>query len=380
MGFLDAFNFAGALTAPKSATPRLTAASYNPVIPNNQFFYDPSAEYCTREQAMQVPAVARARNIICGTASTLPLKTYNKITGQQVEGSPLLRQPDPSLATAVTLAWTFDDLIFHSYAYWQVLEVSTLDNRPTKARRIDPLRVTYFVDPATQTIIEGFNVDGNPVPVAGVGSLIMFTGPDEGVLRRAGRTINTALAIESAISRMAQEPAPGMVIKNTGVDLPADQVTSLLTAWKSARQTRNTAYLSGPLDVQTIGFDAGQLQLAENKMQIASEIARLMSIPAWYLNAESASATYSNVSAERRSLVDFSLKPLLTCVSERLSMDDVTPMGQAVRFSLAEYLRGNPQEELDVIKGYLELDLITEDEARKMLDLAPRGNPNATTV
>lgn len=379
MGFWD--NFSGlAVTAAAPKTTAQISAAFNPVVPNNQFYYDPTNEYVTRDQAMQVPAFARGRNIICNTAATLPLKAFNKITGQQVDPSPLLKQIDPAVPNVVTLSWTFEDLLLHSYAYWLVLEVSPVDNRPTKARRIDPMRVSYFTDPQTQTIIDGFNVDGNPAPLQGVGSIIMFNGLDEGVLRRAGRTIATALAIEKAVSRMADEPIPGQVLRNTGVDLPADQVTGLLTAWKAARQTRNTAYLSGALELQTYGYDATQLQLAENKMQIASEIARLIGIPAWYLNAESASATYSNVSAERRALIDFSLKPLLLAVSERISQDDLTPMGQTVRFSLEEYLRGNPQEQLDVIRGYIELNLITEDEARKMLDLAPRGNPNATTV
>ncbi len=36
----------------------------------------------TRQLAMSVPAVARARNIICGTIGSLPLTTFNRITGE----------------------------------------------------------------------------------------------------------------------------------------------------------------------------------------------------------------------------------------------------------------------------------------------------------
>jgi hypothetical protein len=203
----------------------------------------------------------------------------------------------------------------------------------------------------------------------------MFNGIDEGILSRGGRTIHTALAIEKAISRMAAEPVPATVLKNSGVDLPSEQVTNMLAAWKKARQERSTAYLAGNLDIQTLGFDATQMQLAENRMGMASEIARLMNIPAWYLNAEAASMTYTNVQTERRSLLDFSIIPTLAKpLEQRLSMPDITPITQDVRFSLDEFLRGNPLEEAEVVGKYLELDLIDIPTARGMLDLVEKGN------
>ena len=121
------------------------------------------------------------------------------------------------------------------------------------------------------------------------------------------------------------------------------------------------------------------MQLTESRLNTAAEIARMCNIPAWYINAESASATYSNVSQERRSLVDFSLKPFMSAISERLSMNDVTTRGQVVRFDLDDYLRGNPLEQIEVLVKMLAAGLIDIDEAREEMDLAPRGNQaNAT--
>jgi HK97 family phage portal protein len=120
------------------------------------------------------------------------------------------------------------------------------------------------------------------------------------------------------------------------------------------------------------------MQLTESRLNTAAEIARMCNIPAWYINAESASATYSNVSQERRSLVDFSLRPYMSCIEERLSMNDVTPRGSSVRFDLDDYLRGNPLEQIEVLGKMLDYGLITVDEAREEMDLAPRGNENAT--
>jgi len=332
-----------------------------------------------RSDAMQVPAVSRARNIIAGTIATLGLKCYNDLTGEHILGRSILKQPDPALPMAVTMAWTVEDVLFHGRAFWQVLNVSLEDGRPTEARRIDPTRVTFTTDLNTQEIVNGFYIEGALLPVAGIGSLIMFSGLDEGILNRGGRTISTALKLEEAVQRMATEPNPTMVLKNTGVDLPPEQVSSLLASWKQARATRSTAYLSGPLDVTTFGYDAGQMQLAESRLNTAAEIARMCNIPAWYINAESASATYSNVSQERRSLVDFSLKPFMSVIAERLSMNDITPRGQVVRFDLDDYLRGNPLEQVEVLTKMLEAGIINIDEARESMDYAPRGNPNNAT-
>jgi HK97 family phage portal protein len=133
------------------------------------------------------------------------------------------------------------------------------------------------------------------------------------------------------------------------------------------------------LDVTTFGYDAGQMQLTESRLNTAAEIARLCNIPAWYINAESASATYSNVSQERRSLVDFSLKPYMACISERLSMNDLTPRGSVVKFDLDDYLRGNPLEQIEVLERMLAAGIINVDEAREEMELAPRGNETDAT-
>jgi len=370
MGFID---FLLGTTTEK--TEIKAAAKAGVQIPYYQDSWSPLAMIrVSRSDAMQVPAVARARNIIAGTIATLGLNSYNEITGEKIEGRSILKQPDPALPLTVTMAWTIEDLLFQGQAFWVVLATSPEDGRPTQARRVDPMRVTFTTDTMTDEIVNGFYLDGYLTPITGVGSLIMFSGIDEGILNRGGRTISTALELEKAVSRMAAEPNPTMVIKNSGVDLPPEQVSSLLAQWKQARATRSTAYLSGPLDVTTFGYDAGQMQLTESRLNTAAEIARMCNIPAWYINAESASATYSNVSQERRSLVDFSLKPFMSCVSERLSMNDITPRGQVVRFDLDDYLRGNPLEQIEVLGKMLDYGLIDVEEAREEMDLAPRGN------
>lgn len=353
--------------------PDVTAAISNTLEPYVNNLGWSNYAIVTRADAMTVPAVARARNIIAGTISTLPLSTYQEATEAELPSRPVIKQPDPALPRSNTLAWTLDDLLFHGVAYWQILSVAMEDGRVTNARRIDPVRVGMRTDPNTQ-IIQGWTIDGKEIPFNGIGSLIVFWGPDEGILVRGGRTIKTAIELENAALRMAQEPVPQMVIRNEGMNLPEDQKESLLNAFKQARRTRATAYVEGPINLDVVGFDAAALQLVDARAYTASEIARVMGIPAWYINAESASSTYSNVSAERRSLLDFSLRVYMDVIESRLSQDDITPRGQYVEFELDDFLRGNPTERVDVLVKLLDANIINIDEARAMEDLAPRGN------
>ncbi len=113
--------------------------------------------------------------------------------------------------------------------------------------------------------------------------------------------------------------------------------TAILNAWKQARQTKGTAFLSDNVDMESVGFNAADLQLTEAREYLAKEIARLMNIPAYYLDASTNTMTYSNVTAERRALLDFSLRPLLTAIEQRLSMDDITVSTQYVEYDLDDF-------------------------------------------
>ena len=73
-----------------------------------------------RNEAMQVPAQARARNLICGVIGTIPLELYDAKTGKELESPLWLDQPDTRQPRSVTIAWSVDALLFHPVAYWEV--------------------------------------------------------------------------------------------------------------------------------------------------------------------------------------------------------------------------------------------------------------------
>jgi HK97 family phage portal protein len=321
----------------------------------------------SRADAMKVSSVARARNIMCSTIGSLPLEVRRESNNSKVPTPPFIRQPDPRMTGQSVYTFLAEDLLFTGQGYLRILELGT-DGRPLSAEWISTSRVTRTLD------AEGFNVryysvDGTVVPQNGLGSLIPFTGYDEGLLVRAGITIQTALALEKAVKRFADEPTPNVVLKSN-LPMPAERVTALLNSWKEARQTRGTAFVNDTIDFQSIGFSPEQLTLNQARQYMASEIARACNIPEYYLGANAGgSMTYSNVTAERRSLIDLSLRPLMTCITQRLSENDITPRGSIVKYNLEEFYSPSAQERADIYAKLIPLGVMTISEAREREDL-----------
>jgi hypothetical protein len=349
------------------------AAALTPVqITDSVYNILGGATNTTRQLAMSVPSVARARNIICGTIGSLPLTTFNRITGQYVDPHRVINQPDPRVAGFVIYNWLAEDIWLYGVGYGQVLEMySTTDGGRVRAwTRVSPDRVTVDTN-FKNTVIESYKVDGMAVPLSGVGSLIRFDGPDEGLLHRAGKTISAAVYLENAAVNYAKEPNPSMVLKSNGTNLTAERVSSLLSAWRTARQSRSTAFLNADVDLKEFGFDPKSLQLAEARQYVALELARACGIPAYFLSAETTSMTYSNAVSERRSLVDFSLRPILKAIEERLSLPDFVPNPVMVRFALDDFLRGNALERAQVYEILNRIGAMSIEQIQREEDLIP---------
>jgi HK97 family phage portal protein len=165
-----------------------------------------------------------------------------------------------------------------------------------------------------------------------------------------------------------------MILKSNGTNLTAERVSALLSAWKTARQSRSTAFLNADVDLKEFGFDPKSLQLAEARQYVALELARACGIPAYFLSAEATSMTYSNAVSERRSLVDFSLRPILKAIEERLSLPDFVPNPVMVRFSLDDFLRGNALERAQVYEILNRIGAMSVEQIQREEDLIPNEN------
>ena len=327
-----------------------------------------------RNTALQVPSVMRCRNLIAGVISSIDLKLYKKSTGVELESPLWLDQFDLRQPRSVTIAYLVDSLLFHGVGYLRVTSLYQDDRRPSGFEWISNTRVTVTTNQYGDQV-DYYSVNGERAPMSGIGSLVTFQSLLPGVLEVGGRTLQSALDIQKAASVAAATPMATTIIKNTGADLPEAQVQGLLAAWKAARASRSTAYLTSTLEAQNLGFSPKEMAYAEASQYLATEIARLMNVPAYYISADmNNSMTYQNILDGRKEFVAYSLQPFISAIENRLSMDDITAHGNVVRFAIDEtFLRADTAARLDAIEKMLNLGLIDLQQAQSMEQLSPMG-------
>ncbi len=81
----------------------------------------------------------------------------------------------------------------------------------------------------------------------------------------------------------------------------------------------------------------------DSQQYLATQIARSMNVPAWYISADmNNSMTYQNILDSRKEFVAYTLQPYICAIEDRLSMDDITPRGHVVKFAIEEsFLRAD---------------------------------------
>ncbi len=313
----------------------------------------------TRDAAMGIPAMRRGRQIIAGTLGTLPLRAMRRDTvGQLVpveRGATVsfLETLDPDATPQWTLTWTLDDLLFQGIAWWLITSRDS-DGWPLTGRRVTNVQVrgrAVWVD----------GQEANPEDVK------RFDGPDRGVLHEGREALRTCLLLEQAAKRNATGLPPMDILSPVegAPTLTTEEVRALLDEWRELRLENGTGWLNRSLEHHVVGFDARASQLVEARQHQAVEIARLLNLDAQELNAPAATGmTYTNTEAKRRDLLDVSLAPYMTALTQRLSMPDITPRRQLVQLDVTGFLRGTTA---DAIKASVEATggpVMSSEEAR----------------
>jgi HK97 family phage portal protein len=383
MGLLQTLGF-------KSAEKPTVEAQYAPAVMDTTYGYgsfntNSSFGYngigIDRNFALQVSSVARCRNLVAGVISSIDLGLYKKSTGEKL-GTPVwLEQPDQRQPRSVTIAATVDSLMFYAVAYWRTTSLYADDGRPSGFEWVANNRVTYTTN-KYGTEVQDYFVDGQLVPMSGIGSLVTFQSLLPGVLQSASTTIRAAWDVQKAASVSAATPMATTILKNNGADLPESQIQGILAGWNSARRNRSTAYLTSTLTAENIGFSPKDMGYVDFSQYLATEISRAMNVPSYLISADmNNSMTYQNILDGRKEFVAYSLQPYISAIEDRLSMNDITNSSNQVRFAVDDtFLRVDAKDRLDIIEKMLNLDLIDVDQARQMEQLTPLGDTSATNV
>lgn len=298
-----------------------------------------------RAAAMQVPAINRARDLICSVAGSTPLEmwreywddTAKEMKREEIAPRSWLRQPDPALPYSTFMEWLVDDLLFFGRGFLLVTS-RTQDGWPATFTRLPAAMVTtrdqagpVFFAPSNQVYFQGGQIDEN--------DLVQIISPVQGWLYSSENSIRTAIRLEESRLRNAESAMPSGVLKQTGGEpLSAQELQELSAAFNTARRLNQTAALSQDLEyVETKATPDNMLMIESSRFQV-EEVARLSGVPAYLLSASIGSYSYTNSKSAREDLYLFGARAYLTCIEQSLSMNNVLPRGTGVSFDIDDFL------------------------------------------
>lgn len=310
----------------------------------------------TREQALTLSVVNRARDLFCGVASLLPLHrytTWGMPAGSEPRdlGPGWLERPDPTRTRGAWTSAVVDDLFFYGWAVCRVTSRDS-DSRPNALVHVPWSRVAAA--PAGHPSAGAFrqtaepqedvwtftDTAGRPYRVLSV-NVIPFESPLTAVL--AGPVaLWIAGRLDQAAGRFAGTTVPIGWLKQTGGDpMSGAELADLATEFAVARELNTIAAVNASVDYNESQLDPGRLQLVEARSYSDAALARVCNVPGFAVGATTPgdSMTYKTALSARFDLLDFGLAPIIGCIEDTLSGPDVTPAQTVVRVEVERFLR-----------------------------------------
>jgi hypothetical protein len=311
----------------------------------------------TRTDAIRVPAVARARGVVCTTIARIELGGYRGAERLDSSTEPVwLRSTDGPMSPFHRMLWTLDDLFFYGWSAWEVAQRETVDGIPgagfpQRMNRLRPL-VDWRFEPDTGRVLR-------PTPdggwrVANHREVILIPGPHEGLLVEGAPAVSHARDLQRSAHNAARFPSAylglrqtsGQPLKRRSDDDSEVTVETILRDWRNARlnpEGGGVAWLGGVEPVELGTFAEHLVTQGRNAADV--DIARHAYLPADLIDATvtASSLQYSTSRDNDRRAIDYGLGAYTSAVSGRLTQDDVTPRGQRIAFDLEQWLRGAAQ-------------------------------------
>lgn len=315
----------------------------------------------SRREAMQVPAVKRARDLIAGSLGTLPLVTVKP--DLTIDRTSWLTQPEADVPRSVTMTRTAEDLLFEGIAWWKV---TAFDWRgfPAQVVKLDATSVDVLPDGRIHVTGDGHSGQSEHWPSDS--ELIRFDSPNDPLLVAGAPAIRQYLRLAQAAQRHADGAPPlDYFTPADGIDPgTTEDITKILDDWRAARQARATGYVPAALTYNLGGWNPEQLQMADQIQHAVLEIARVAGVDPEELGVSTTSRTYANQFDRRKAFLDFTQGGYRIAMQDRLSMGDCTPRGTVTRFELDEFLRSDPLARFQAYKAGVEVGAIDPAEIR----------------
>ncbi len=298
----------------------------------------------TRGDAIAIPAVSKARNLLVATTMRFPLRVEqmsNGVATDVTKDHAWLHRTNGAVGPAERMAWTIDDLIFEGCSLWFLTRGAASGN-DTRRPILDAERVApeswWIEERRGQLVVVRDDEELAPE------QYILINSPFEGLLNIGQRTLRGARSTEDAWVGRAKNPLPLVDIHVTD-DTPMDdpELRELVDAWSSARTKPNGAIGATPSNVElNVHGDVKTDFMVESRNAIRTDIGSFLNIRVAMLDGTIGvdSLTYSTKDGERNAFYEFDLPFWTDPIQDRLSLDDVVPRGTRIRFDMYHAFNG----------------------------------------
>lgn len=347
---------------------RTAGSGFEVIIDGNPMVF-PISVY---KGGMSIPGAWRAANLISDLLGSVPWCAYRSYGGNPTEKieptPPLLEQPDPENNRMDTFSSWALDLIWNGNACGIIADRNS-DGYPTAVypvpadqvgvRRVfatsySPLpigSIEYNIGPLTLSPYDVIHIKGPHAPGAlrGFGVLEAFLNG----------TLSLHLEQQKQAQSLAEHGVPTGLLKVTNPDATEDDLKAAKAGWLASQASRTIAALNATTDFQPLAWNPEQMQMVEARKYSLVELALIFGVPAYFLNADQASRTYSNVEQEGLNLLKYTLAGHLARFEQTLSA--AFPRGTKVEADLDSVLRSDTLTryqayQIGVQTGFLELN------------------------
>jgi hypothetical protein len=278
----------------------------------------------SRQEAMRIPAIKRARNLIVSSIAQMPLQAFKAAALLPTQPT-WLYATNTAVSPQHRTAYTVDDLIFYGASLW--LRTNLADGFPGTAYRV-PIE-DWEITKDLQLLVNGVPVGNNEA--------LLIPGFDEGLLEHGHDVLSDARELYAIVRQRLLNPNPSLDLHQvSGADLEPDEIDALIDRWAAARQSRNggVSYTSRHIEAKELGTAGDAQLLIEARNAAAVDLARAIGVSAGMVDATApkASLNYETQTGRNAEFIDLDLRFFMTPIEARLSMDDVVPAGTVVGF------------------------------------------------
>lgn len=318
---------------------------------------------------LAIPAFYRGLRHRTGIISSLPLQVEDN-DKPVFEPIPLIEKPDPSEDRQVTICRLEASLVLCG-EYVCVLAGFDEDGFPSVLKVIDPSQATlnpdgtWLIGDRTFQPYEILHRIALAIPgeTRGISVVDLFRRQINGEL--------IAADYQNNFYRTGGQPTT--IIKNSDVAATPEDMEKLKTRYmqKVSGGRREPIVVPDTVTIQTQALTNKDSQFLESRQFAMTDIANMVGVPPYFIGAPGSASTYSNITDQRRDLVDIYLRDDIYSIERGLT--SLLPEGLKVKFNPKSFLRLDPKAEAETLAVQSQWMTVDEIRAVQGLDPLPGG-------